>query len=303
MSGVESGANMDGVIQIEGRHPTHPSLCTGTLIAPNLIVTALHCVAELDERDGFACDIRGHLDNSIGSGGYLGAAFDPSIVRVYSGAVPDTEPAAEVVEILAPFTENICQNDIALLLLDRALALPFLPVRLDSPTHVGEMMTVVGYGMNELDLLARRERSGNAVIAVGPSEVNPNHSGSAPRTFMLGAGACKGDSGGPALSDETSAAVGVFSIIGDACGSASALTTYTQIAPYQELVRAAFEQAGYEPLLEDVPDDPDSARSSAGCQFAASRSTGEPLGWASAAALMLLLRRQRWSRGVPASNT
>ncbi len=292
MDGEESVPELDGAMRINVGASTGV-VCTGSLVAPNLVITAHHCVAQLDERDGFACTMEGELDTSVGSGGYLGGDVEPETVHVYGGVNPGAEPSATAKQIIAPFSDNICQNDIALLVLDRDVDLPLVPLRLDSPTKVGELMTMVGYGVNETGLASRRQRAGNPVLAVGPSDVNPDQTGSAPRTFMLGPGACTGDSGGPALSDDTGAAVGVFSILGGVCGTDFAHTTYTQIAPFAVWIRDTFNEVGGEPILEEVPEDPDLRRSETGCSV--SRHTGPPLSglWIAAVGGLALMRLRR----------
>jgi hypothetical protein len=294
MSGTESVPEQDSAVRIEVDTSTGAGVCTGSLVAPNLVLTAHHCVAQLDERDSFACTMDGELDTSVGSGGYLGANVDPAGVQIFSGVAPAPEPTAAAERIIAPFSDTICQNDIAIVVLDRELDLPLVPLRLDSPTNVGELMTMVGYGINEDNVASRRQRSGNAVVAVGPSDVNPEQTGSAPRTFMLGPGACKGDSGGPALSDDTGAAVGVFSILGGTCGSDTALTTYTQIAPFAELIRETFDEYGQEPVLENSPEEPDLQRSDTGCTLSRRTSPSRsPLCLVAIAGVALLRLRQR----------
>ena len=293
MGGEESGAELNAVVRVVGTAATGGTTCTGTLIGARLVLTALHCVAELDEGGGFACTVDGTLNQDVGTGGYLGATFAPSDVHVFVGAEPSLVPAAGVERIIAPFTNLICQNDIAVLLLDTDLTLAPIPLRLDTPTNVGESMTMVGYGINEFNSLTRRQRSGEPVLAVGPSDINPTQSGSAPRTFTMGAGACKGDSGGPALSDETGAAVGVFSIVGEGCGLATAATTYTQIAPFREMIREVFDSIGQQPLVEENPDNQAPTNTGSGCQLRPANSAPPSVPLLLAASVILAIRRIR----------
>ena len=64
-------------LYIEGPEGT----CTGTLIAPTLVATARHCVAELSEGP-FSCDASGNLIGG-GVGGQIGIDNPPGAISFY----------------------------------------------------------------------------------------------------------------------------------------------------------------------------------------------------------------------------
>src|SRR4029079_15026550 len=105
--------------------------------------------------------------------------------------------AARGAEIIDDASKNLCNHDLALILLDHALpGVKTAPLRLDDGPHPDESVTVVGFGISDKSDTPpiRQQRAGVKVLGVGPSE------GLGPAEFRLGESTCAGDSGGPALS-------------------------------------------------------------------------------------------------------
>ncbi len=264
VDGEPSDERDDAVVMLRSSPPdTGEQACTGTLVAPNLVLTALHCVAYYTG-GAFSCKSDGSLSTNIPGNGEIGAPADPAKIEVYSGVVPNEgEPVAYGAAVFGTGAPTICRNDFAAVVLDRALDLPIAPIRLERTVERAERMLVVGYGMTEEGTLGeRRRRSGVLVSDVGPaSDASPTGT-AAPRTFVLTEGACFGDSGGPAFSEETGALTGVYSLAaGMSCTAPNVRNVYTRIAPFRDLILKAFEAAGAEPELEppdpDPPDPPD----------------------------------------------
>lgn len=253
MNGEPSGAEDDAVVLLSARNSTYTAQCTATLVAPNLLVTARHCVAEFASRP-FTCTPEGEL--APGSlGGTMGALIPPENIRIFLGREPGLNPevAARGREIFSVQTPSICRSDIAMVLLDGDIPdVPIVPVRLGKGNTIGELVRVVGYGLDENnDAGKRNTRSGVRIAEVGESEFLEEGDPVPPRTFLtLGSTLCAGDSGGPAFT-ENEAITAVWSqVVGD-CKADSARNYFTQIAPFENtIVRPAFEAAGYEPLIE-----------------------------------------------------
>jgi hypothetical protein len=247
--GVLSDETQDGVVFVDGGTN---GLCSGSLIAPNVVLTALHCVAENDKTGVFTCNSDGTLSTSSPPDGSLGALLDPSEVSIRVGVDAPQPPVAHAKKLFGTGALTICQNDIAVIVLDTELELPLVPVRFDRATKAGEFAQVVGYGDNELGTRdGRRVRDDVLVLNVGSDGTSAGSKYAAPRTLVVGEGPCQGDSGGPLRSQETGAAIGVCSVrLGASCTGPGVRTAYTQVAPFESLIRQALDYAGYEPLVE-----------------------------------------------------
>jgi hypothetical protein len=202
----------EAVLAVVASTRSATSLCTGTLIAPNLVLTAQHCVANIAENQ-VDCESSRFGDrfdaNSLGVAPY---ATLSGRTRYF--------PVAEVV--LPGEGDALCGNDIALLILGGRFDVADLPAvdpRLDVPAARGEPYTAVGFGdaLAEGDPGVRRARDGLNVVCgardCGGGSVLTNSE------FVGEESVCEGDSGGPAL-DASGRVIGVASRGAEDCGIA-----------------------------------------------------------------------------------
>jgi hypothetical protein len=284
IDGVPSDATYDGVVFIETKQSSASSLsCTGTLVAPNLVVTALHCVttASLGK---FTCKADGSMSATSVQDGTLGPLVPPANVKVYRGSPVDySAPAALGAHLFGTGSTQGCQGDLALVQLDRDLDAPVSPIRIDKMAAWKENVNVVGYGETDTaNGAGLRLVRAVSVIDVGPSSTTEPTRTASPRTFVVGEGPCKGDSGGPAFDAETGALLGVFSLnTADDCTLVGIRNVYTSLSPFSKIITDAFTAAGAVPVLEAGsvvdPAPKASAQAEGGCAFSSPRGTHSSL--------------------------
>ncbi len=276
VSGEQSPSPMDDAV-VFLRHGAGASevICTATMVAPNLIVTARHCVAYVNG-GAFQCTVRGEPISISDGGGILGPDVAAESIEIRAGEVPSAAPVAQGQEIVSTLSLTNCVNDLAFVVLDRSLELPVAGLRLGTKTAVGEAVTVLGYGVQqlgvgELDWPNRpRKKKHLTLAAVGPDRAE-DATTLIPRTLVTnGPAACSGDSGGPLLSDKTGAVVGVYTnrIGSDDCANPSVVHYYTHLSPFETLALDAFARAHAEPIREKRGAFGDPCQNAADCEDA-----------------------------------
>ncbi len=177
------------------------NICSGVLIAPNLVLTARHCVAE-GGGDPIDCTID-----------RFDAPREAKTFHVTTDATARADEAPYAVsKVLVPTTQLFCGNDIALLVLDKnvpaAVAIPATPA-IDPPltdrTKYGTKVTAIGYGTtgpSAWDDGTRRRRDdipfacipGDKQLGCTPADYEITDT-----ELAAGDGLCSGDSGSGAF--------------------------------------------------------------------------------------------------------
>jgi len=234
--------------------------CTGTLIAPNVVATARHCVSQ--------------TDSSI----YpprAGADFDTKDMGVFlhtdpTGTGAFRAPDGKVIRIVHDSSTTIGSHDFALVVLDKNVSTTYSQVRLATPPTTAEPVFVVGYGVTENDTPPvadpheRYWRDGLSIVLIGPSTdglVLQNE-------IMLGESICEGDSGGPVKDDATGALLAVTSRGGNGtspipsqpwstCVGEGTQNLFTRVDAFAAMIRATLAQYGEIAWEEGQPKPPD----------------------------------------------
>jgi hypothetical protein len=261
IDGVASGSDQDGVVMLHALlEDETDSLCSASLVAPNLVLTARHCVSYLMPGQ-FSCNVRGELIDNPEGGGTLGAHLPAESIEVFGRATPRSKPLAHGRQIISTLAQAICTNDLAFIVLDTALDLPIVPMRLDGRAVVGESGSLVGFGLvrdqRVLDhrYQARASKAGIEIAELGPDSLEEGVTTAPPRSLILrGPSGCVGDSGGPFLAASTGAVLGVYSLLGgDDCEADNTYHQLVHVPPFQALIAEAFTAADAVPTPEAAP--------------------------------------------------
>lgn len=215
------------------------ALCTATLIAPNLLLTARHCVSpNSSDDDRVLCG-----DAGLGEPRPADAFFatnDPQPRQ--------SSPFFRAREVRVPEAGvDTCGFDIALIILNQnvpaELSTPAVP-RIDRDAAPGEAYTAVGYGLTGSgEPSGSRMQLGGLSVACQPGSCGD---GVESTEFLGETGICSGDSGGPAL-DAEGKVLGVVSRGGPECS----LPIYGSVAAWRDFITTTAEEAAalgeYEP--------------------------------------------------------
>ena len=299
--GDASPPSQDFVVEVV--HPVSSRgafVCSGSLVAPNLVLTARHCVSATSNV-GFTCDSSGDGTD----GGAIGPDYDPSSVYIYAGSRAPTQfttPSATAVRFFHDDATNVCNHDLALIELRQPITgVKVGALDLASTPAAGQTITTVGWGVTADGGAPglRQERGGVAIVAVGPADV-PSGYAVGPAEFDVGESICVGDSGGPAL-DSSNAIVGVVSRGGNdappsatnpavGCLGRSTVNFYTETAPYKDFILGVFKTVGATPVLGGAP--MDATAPGSGCTLAAADARGDGAIFVGAGLLMAAGRRR-----------
>ncbi len=247
------------------------AVCTGTLLAPNLVLTARHCVVPDEGEQWVTCKTT------------FKAPLEPSALKVTTSPnIYRAEQFYPARKIFVPEGASFCGNDLALILLEgnipaseARLAVPVVQFDMTESTLIGRQIAALGYGLTNpsaKDSGFRRVRENIGILCV-PGSRDQACTGEledladSQAEFVTEGFVCSGDSGGGAFEQRSFAAgkpyvLGTLSR-GPQTDERCLAAIYTRTDMHADLiVKAALEAAllgGYEvpawteqPLLPKV---------------------------------------------------
>lgn len=211
-------------------------LCTGSLIAPNIVLSAAHCIGR--RASDMAVIFSADAESLIGQDQFGLSLFkNPKVRGVKKIALAPTWATQQ--------NADKDTGDISLLLLDGDAPAGFVPAKLlasNALLRKGTSVILAGYGITN-----GREKTGTAVLRqVRVRVADPKFA----KTEVLldqtlGRGACHGDSGGPAFVQSGNQLL-LWGITSrgeqDTNDDCSKYAVYTNAVAYNELIKSAITQ-------------------------------------------------------------
>ena len=195
-------------------------LCTGSLIGPRLVLTARHCVSQTAE--GVDCPAQAPQ--------IQGERAADSFTILVGDDFQTARPVANGLRVIVPDSDVLCDHDVALIELDRAVT-GVTPLSLGSLSGV-KAVRGVGFGKRGDSAAAGKKMTRSNVKILGESAAE----------FQVGVLSCNGDSGGPAL-DPQGRVVGIVSRGGPNCDGPNSENIYTRVDAFHALINQALSQS------------------------------------------------------------
>ncbi len=202
-----------------------PSLCSGALVAPDVVLTAARCVATATSQAG----CRAQSPQTM-------STLAPQSIRILVGdETMNAQERARGLEVMIPTGAAPCGADIAVILLDSSIdeVMP-LAVRAIGAAKGDRLRTVAFARLGSTSAVQKIVRDHLSVIDATTTELSIAES-------------CQSGAGGPAMDESTGEIVGVTSRRGDSssCSGAGAHDVYTRSDAFPSLIARAISKSSF----------------------------------------------------------
>lgn len=147
------------------------SLCTGTLLKRDVVLTAGHCFKN-DNNELIEADVL-VTGGSTGSGNQRVVAADYAVHPGYDSSI-----------------DGAVKNDVALVTLDRSMSLPTASIFASADPKVGDSLAIFGFGSDEDERTGIFKSGSMTIDSITPDNIYAIYTKTSSNT-------CNGDSGGP----------------------------------------------------------------------------------------------------------
>ncbi len=212
--------NDHAVVNIVWLEGNYFSECTGSLIAPNLVLTARHCVANIANLVGGGVDCSKSTFQKAASPSAFYVSTKQFLSYNPSTFQQDFHPVKEV--IVPPGSASVCGTDVAMFVLSDNIAaseaVPLVP-RVDTKIAKNDEYSAIGFGgtVDDGSGSGQRRRLDNLFVNCVGVQCFADYV-SITHEWQGDHGICQGDSGGPSI-DLQNRVTGVTSRGGAGCSS------------------------------------------------------------------------------------
>lgn len=214
------------------------TFCTGTLIAPQIVLTAAHCFADFAAEANTTVEQVRRL-TLIGFGIKSAKTMsDPQVVFMTADKIT-IHPDYRVNSVATAKIEPM--KDIALVRISRVAPAGFSPAALPTSEvpQTGHLVSVAGYGLTKVGLLSSQEARQLMKVTLPVGDANFSETQFSDRVIQ-GKSSCMGDSGGPVyMRSSTPGRLVVVGIVSWGDGACSQIGVYTKTVKFRSWIQEA----------------------------------------------------------------